>query len=527
MFQLTLASAVLLALQASAATLKSKRAEVVPITLDITNEDLAPDGFTRSTIVANGTYPGPPILATKGQTLLVTANNRLTDSSMRLSTSLDFDGIFFNGENLYNEGTPFVTNCPVGPNTTYTYEVPLGNQTGTYWYHSQLSVQYLDGLRGPLIIYDPEDPLADLYDVDDESTIIQVGDWWHNSSIPLLQSFNDTGIIPVSDSGTINGVGRFNGGPEVPFPVINVEPGKRYRFRIINQSVRSVFTVGFDNHNMTVIAADGQETEPHVVDSIEMLAGQRYDVVVTADQPIANYWLNAPYVGGAATRNPNQNATLNRAIVRYAGAPDAEPEGPFTAPSVDGALLESDLRPLVPMAAPEPTHNLSFTLEVTDGKAIWHINGVQYIPPKEPTLLQVLEGASNETDFDENENTFVFPPGSVVQVDFPPSDDDDAHPFHLHGMNFFVVKSNTSEAINTENPIRRDTVAAGQAGTTVRFILDQPGPFFFHCHIFWHMQAGLGSVMLNDPEGTRAVVKPTPEWEALCPAYNALPPEEQ
>jgi len=55
MFQLTLASAVLLALQASAATLKSKRAEVVPITLDITNEDLAPDGFTRSTIVANGT----------------------------------------------------------------------------------------------------------------------------------------------------------------------------------------------------------------------------------------------------------------------------------------------------------------------------------------------------------------------------------------------------------------------------------------------------------------------------------------
>jgi len=41
------------------------------------------------------------------------------------------------------------------------------------------------------------------------------------------------------------------------------------------------------------------------------------------------------------------------------------------------------------------------------------------------------------------------------------------------------------------------------------------------------MQAGLGSVMLNDPEGTRAVVKPDPEWEALCPAYNALPPEEQ
>ena len=40
-------------------------------------------------------------------------------------------------------------------------------QTGTYWYHSHYSTQYCDGLRGPLVIYDPEDPLADLYDVDD------------------------------------------------------------------------------------------------------------------------------------------------------------------------------------------------------------------------------------------------------------------------------------------------------------------------------------------------------------------------
>lgn len=38
---------------------------------------------------------------------------------------------------------------------------------GTYWYHSHLSTQYCDGLRGPLIIYDPHDPHAHLYDIDD------------------------------------------------------------------------------------------------------------------------------------------------------------------------------------------------------------------------------------------------------------------------------------------------------------------------------------------------------------------------
>jgi hypothetical protein len=38
---------------------------------------------------------------------------------------------------------------------------------GTYWYHSHFKNQYCDGLRGALIIEDPEDPQMHLYDVDD------------------------------------------------------------------------------------------------------------------------------------------------------------------------------------------------------------------------------------------------------------------------------------------------------------------------------------------------------------------------
>ena len=45
------------------------------------------------------------------------------------------------------------------------------NQTGTYWYHSHLSAQYCDGLRGPLVIYDPDDPYKDWYDVDDGACV--------------------------------------------------------------------------------------------------------------------------------------------------------------------------------------------------------------------------------------------------------------------------------------------------------------------------------------------------------------------
>jgi hypothetical protein len=77
---------------------------------------------------------------------------------------------------------------------------------GTYWYHSHYKAQYCDGLRGPLVIYDTNDPQASLYDVDDgetttsfesvvdqsnllisENTIITLADWCHYSSLQAPQ----------------------------------------------------------------------------------------------------------------------------------------------------------------------------------------------------------------------------------------------------------------------------------------------------------------------------------------------------
>jgi iron transport multicopper oxidase len=71
---------------------------------------------------------------------------------------------------------------------------------GTYWYHSHFRAQYCDGLRGALIIDDPNDPQKHLYDVDNgekdmwkvpftklrfplEATVITLGDWYHYLSL--------------------------------------------------------------------------------------------------------------------------------------------------------------------------------------------------------------------------------------------------------------------------------------------------------------------------------------------------------
>lgn len=59
-----------------------------------------------------------------------------------------------------------VTQCPIVGGNSFLYNFTATDQAGTFWYHSHYGTQYCDGLRGPLIIYDPEDPHADLYDVD-------------------------------------------------------------------------------------------------------------------------------------------------------------------------------------------------------------------------------------------------------------------------------------------------------------------------------------------------------------------------
>lgn len=496
--------------------------------MNVVNANLAPDGFVRSTVSNGGVFPNPPILLTKGQNLRITMNNQLTDPTMRRSTALNLDGIFFNSADIFEEGEPFVNACPVGPGASFVYDVPIiRGQTGTHWYHSELSVQYVDGFRGPIVIYDPEDPHASLYDVDDVNTIIQVADWWHNSTLPLLDHYVATGIVPVSDSGLVNGVGRYNGGPEVPWSVINVVKGRRYRFRIINESARNVFTLSIDKHDMTVIAADGQNTKPLTVSSVPMLAGMRYDVVVNANQAIDNYWFNAPFTGGSPANNLNQNATLSRAIFRYRGAPIEDPTTPMTLGPTTGALVEADLRPLVPTPVRNPDVTMTFNLAVTTGEAVWNINNVSYVAPEVPTLNQVLAGATEQADFNVTENTFVLPANKTVEIIFPPTVDDESHPFHLHGMTMQLILSETSNVTNTVDPISRDISGIGSTGTIVRFTTDETGPFMYHCHIFWHKFAGLASVQLVDPVNTQKNVQVNDAWQALCPAYDALPADLQ
>ncbi|KAG2137118.1 laccase [Suillus bovinus] len=492
--------------------------------ITIGNKAIAPDGFERS---PEGNYPStsfraPVLTSHQGDDFAIEVVNELKDESMFKSTSVHWHGLFQNGTN-YADGTSFVTQCPIAQNHSFLHSFSAPNQAGTYWYHSHYSVQYCDGLRGPLVIYDPNDPLAHMYDVDDASTVITLSDWYHVVA-PVLRHIIGT----TANSSLINGLGRYAGGPMSDLAVINVIPGKRYRMRLVAMSCDPSFHFSVDDHNLTVIEADGQLTEPLVVDELRIFAGQRYSVVLVADKPVDNYWVrslpnltHASYEGGT-----------NSAILRYQGAPIADPTTVYTAP--ENELKETDLHALINPGAPgipeygKADINLNLTVKNTNGT--FYVNNVPFKPPTVPVLLQILSGAQEPSQLLPHGNIIVLEANKVVELTLSTSGPGGPHPIHLHGHSFDVIQSAGSKTFNYVNPVRRDVVSAGstpEQQMVIRWTTDNSGPWFLHCHIDWHLDAGFAVVMAESPSDTRAHLNHVPhEWDQLCPIFDSLSPSQ-
>nr|ACZ58369.1 laccase [Cerrena sp. WR1] len=488
--------------------------------LHITDANVSPDGFTRPAVLAGGTFPGPLITGKQGDNFQINVIDELTDATMLKSTSIHWHGIFQKGTN-WADGPSFVNQCPITTGNSFLYDFSVPDQTGTYWYHSHLSTQYCDGLRGALVIYDDNDPHKDLYDVDDETTVITLADWYHTQARLI------TGV-PVSDATLINGLGRYLNGPtDAPLAVITVDQGKRYRFRLVSISCDPNFVFSIDNHSMTVIEVDAVNSQPLVVDSIQIFAAQRYSFILNANQSVGNYWIRAnPNLGNTGFTNG-----INSAILRYNGAPVAEPNTTQTAST--NPLNEVNLHPLVPTPVPgtpqpggvDVVQNL--VLGFSGGK--FTINGVAFSPPTVPVLLQILSGTTTAQDLLPTGSIIELPLGKTVELTLAAGVLGGPHPFHLHGHTFHVVRSAGQTTPNYVDPILRDTVNTGAAGdnVTIRFTTDNPGPWFLHCHIDWHLEAGFAVVFAEGLNQTNAA-NPTPDaWNNLCDLYNALPAGDQ
>ncbi|KAL0062617.1 laccase, multicopper oxidase, benzenediol:oxygen oxidorectuctase [Marasmius tenuissimus] len=485
--------------------------------LVITNKDVSPDGFTRGAVVAGDSTIGPLIVGNKGDEFKLNVVNNLNDDTMLQSTSIA--SISPQRDTPWADGVASVTQCPIAKGDSFLYDFKAQDQAGTFWYHSHLSTQYCDGLRGAIVVYDPEDPHASLYDVDDESTVITLADWYHTKAKQIT--------FGTPQSTLINGLGRWSDANATSsLAVITVESGKRYRFRVVNAACDPAYEFYISNHSFTVIEADSINHEPVTADSVTIFAGQRYSLVMEANQPVGNYWIRA---------NPNAGPSgfvngINSAILRYVGASEAEPEVSTTEFEPTAPLNEADLKPLSSPGAPgDPTIggvDVAMHLNFGFSGGLFTLNGQSFAPPTVPVLLQILSGAQSPTDLLPEGMVFPLPANSTVELSFNGGLLGIQHPMHLHGHAFDVVRVAGSSTYNYANPVRRDVVSLGSASdnVTIRFRTDNPGPWIMHCHIDWHLEAGFAVVFAERTDEWAALTAPPTAWDSLCPTYDALDP---
>ena len=98
---------------------------------------------------------------------------------------------------------------------------------------------------------------------------------------------------------------------------------------------------------------------------------------------------------------------------------------------------------------------------------------------------------------------YLVPYKAVVDI-YLNNTDGGEHPFHLHGYNFWVIATSDypeAESLYDGDYLQRDTVSVPALGwAKIRFLADNPGAWFFHCHIEWHMSAGLALAFVVSPE---------------------------
>ncbi|OTB02517.1 putative multicopper oxidase [Hypoxylon sp. CI-4A] len=538
-----------------------------------------PDGVVKPMMTINGQFPGPLMEVNEGDVIQVNVHNLASNS-----TAIHWHGIFQNGTN-WMDGAAGVTQCPIAPGASYQYQFNVTGQAGTYFYHGHQGVQALAGLVGPLVVHSRDEPNQQPIPYSSDR-IVLLQDWCYDSDSGLMRDVLSPGVedAPIPNAALINGVnqancsnhpGRLCSDADKPLPSLNLAPGKSHRLRFLNVGGFAWFQVAVDEHeSLPIIEVDGTNVNPASASELLIAPGQRYSAVLTADRPGQDaFWLRARMVSSCFSSQtlPEHGVDEAKAIIRYAvqeqgHSDDEAPSLPQTTSKLQYIPTCKDpgpstlFSPSPALPAPEYADH-SWYLRVNLAIGDWRLqrgvmNSSSFRPNlKQPTLHRVLDGlaANNEsfaqsdildTAFDPISELVISHTGVAETVDIILQNmDENSHPFHLHGMQMWVLgaghgyfpgyemlglnvdgKGLLDPAISSivDNPLKRDMVTAeGFGWVLLRFVADNPGVWLFHCHVIWHSEAGMGMQFLSRPDAMRGWEIPE-DARRLCDA-----PEEE
>ena len=509
------------------------------INLTIDDHHFMTGGRMGHAFAVNGTVPGPLIRLKEGQNVRLHVTNRLREDS-----SIHWHGLLLP---FQFDGVPGVSFPGIKPNETFTYEFPI-RQAGTYWWHSHSGLQEQAGHYGPIIIESDEpDPR---YDRDyvvllSEFTPIQpheimrklkVGEHYFNRNMMTATEGDMSGEMrrmwgemrmnprDISDVTGSTYTYLINGHGPADNLQLAFNHGDRIRLRVINGSAMTFFNVRIPGVPMTVIEADGQPVDPIEVDEFQIGTAETYDVIVEpqdGSHPIVAEAMDRSGMGVAsltshsghiATPPPLRETPTLTMVDMGMMDHSAHGGGDGMAHNMrDISKLPDDVKvsPGLDMVAPMPMDRMDFpglgldkvphrVLRYTDLKA------ARMNPHREVEREMEIHLTGNMErymwSFDGKKFTAVtddpirFGFDERVRVKLV-NQTMMAHPIHLHGHFFEMVNG----ADHMHQPLKHTMVV--QPGGTATFDLtaNEPGDWAFHCHLLYHMHAGMMQVVTVRP----------------------------
>ncbi|WP_033075406.1 copper resistance system multicopper oxidase [Sphingopyxis sp. MWB1] len=332
-------------------------------------------------------------------------------------------------------------------------------------------------------------------------------------------------------------------------------PGERVRLRIINASAMTIFNVRIPGLRMTVVQADGLHVRPVAIDEFQIGVAETYDVIVTPDEDRA-----FTFVAEANDRSGMARATLTPRVGLVAPVPalrarplatmkdmgmdmsgggDAActpehaamghctPAGDASgaadhaamghgAGGMDHSMRDFDVAPQVKRdpsvqsISPMPVDRMAEPgqgLEDVGHEVLTyhHLVALDRNPDvRAPERSLDIHLTGNMERFmwsfdgvkmSDHHEPIPFIEGERVRVNLI-NDSMMSHPIHLHGHFFELVTGKGDHAP------RKHTVIVQPGGiATFDFTADALGDWAFHCHLLYHMHAGMMRVVSVRPKG--------------------------
>jgi CopA family copper-resistance protein len=511
------------------------------------------DGRPGHAVAINGTIPAPLIRLKEGQNVRITVENRLTDED----TSIHWHGFIVP---FQMDGVPGISFPGIRPGQSFTYEFPI-KQSGTYWYHSHSGLQEQLGHYGPIII-DPAGPEPVTYD---REHVIVLSDWTFMHPHMLFTRLKQEGGFFNRNKRTL--ANKMSGKPDPLSPadatmfagmrmdptdisdvtaaaytyLINghspaenwtglFRPGERVRLRIVNAAAQSIFNIRIPGLKLTVVATDGIDIRPVEVDELQIGNAETYDLIVVPE--------NRPYslVAEGIDRSGMGVATLAPSEGMRAAVPPLRERPTLTMMDMgmmdhsahgsggSGMSMDHNMRdkskvafpvgPGVDMIAPMPmdrSGDPGIGLEKVGHKVLTYRDLVSLKPNTDkrvPTRRIDIHLTGNMERFmwsmdgeklSENPEPYRFARNERVRLRLI-NDTMMTHPMHLHGHFFEIVNGNPGH-----QPLKHTVRVLPGGFIDLDLTADAPGDWAFHCHLLYHMHAGMMRVVSVRPlEGAQA-----------------------